>query len=81
MSNPRENPRLILKLLEQRARKRFGQNFLARADIVARMVRGARITKGDKVVEVGPGLGILTEELLRVGAELTAVELDRDLAE
>ncbi len=80
MSNPRENPRVILQMLEQSARKRFGQNFLTRSDIVARMVKGARIGEGDTVVEVGPGLGILTEELVRVGAKLTAVELDRDLA-
>jgi 16S rRNA (adenine1518-N6/adenine1519-N6)-dimethyltransferase len=76
-----DKPWLILKTLEQRARRRFGQHFLHRTDLVARMVRGARIGSGDRVVEIGPGLGILTAELLRAGADLTAVELDRDLAE
>lgn len=75
-----DKPWLILHDLEQRARRRFGQHFLTRPDLVARMVRGARVQPGDRVVEIGPGLGILTAELLRVGADLTAVELDRDLA-
>ena len=53
---------------------------MRRRDIVERMVRGAGIANGDPVVEIGPGLGILTEAILRAGGELTAVELDRDLA-
>lgn len=74
------SPRAILKELEQRARKRFGQHFLHDDRLVDRIVRAARIAEGDRVVEIGPGLGILTRALLRAGAELTAVELDRDLA-
>ncbi len=74
------HPAKILKELEQRARRRFGQHFLSDSGLVDRMVRGARVGPGDKVIEIGPGLGILTEALLRVGAEVTAVELDRDLA-
>ncbi len=76
MSTPRE----ILNRLETRARKRFGQHFLTRDETVDRIVRGARVEPGDRVVEIGPGLGILTRALLRAGAEVTAVELDRDLA-
>ena len=79
MRNP-DDPRSILRQLEQSARRRFGQHFLRRRDIVERMVRGAGIANGDPVVEIGPGLGILTEAILRAGGELTAVELDRDLA-
>lgn len=74
------HPSVLLRSLEQRARKRFGQHFLARPSIVARIVRGARVSAGDEVLEIGPGLGVLTRELLRVGARVTAVELDRDLA-
>lgn len=74
------DPRAILRDLEQRARKRFGQHFLARPDLVERMVRAAGVTEGDRVLEIGPGLGILTEALLGVGAEVTAVEIDDDLA-
>lgn len=75
-----DDPRVILKMLEQRARKRFGQNFLTRPDIVSRIVRGAGVGEGDRVVEIGPGLGMLTRALLAHGAQVTAVELDRDLA-
>lgn len=75
-----EHPRRLLRELEQRARKRFGQHFLADVGLVRRIVRGARVEPGDRVVEIGPGLGILTEALVEAGAEVTAVELDRDLA-
>lgn len=74
------DPRALLKELEQRARKRFGQHFLARPSVVARMARVAQVQPGDRVVEIGPGLGILTEALLGAGAEVTAVEVDDDLA-
>jgi 16S rRNA (adenine1518-N6/adenine1519-N6)-dimethyltransferase len=74
------HPSVLLRSLEQRARKRFGQHFLARPSIVARIVRGARVAEGDEVLEIGPGLGILTRALLKTGARVTAVELDRDLA-
>lgn len=74
------DPREILRTLEQRARRRFGQHFLTRPDVVVRIVRGAGILPGDRVVEVGPGLGMLTDELVGAGADVTAVELDRDLA-
>ena len=74
------DPKAVLTYLEQRARRRFGQHFLTRPEIVAKIVRGAGVKPGDRVVEIGPGLGILTDALLAAGAELTAVELDRDLA-
>ncbi len=77
---PTNEPRAILRELEQRARRRFGQHFLTDAGVVRRMVGGARVSEGDRVVEIGPGLGILTEQLLSEGVDLTAVELDRDLA-
>jgi len=57
-----------------------GQNFLLDAEIVARIADEAHLQPGDKVLEIGPGLGILTEELLRRGADVTAIELDDSLA-
>ena len=62
-----------------RARKRFGQHFLTDEGVVTRIVRAARISPGDRMVEIGPGHGILTRALLDAGADLTAIELDRDL--
>lgn len=72
--------RRLLRDLEQRAKKRFGQHFLTDAGIVARIVRGARLEDGDHAVEIGPGLGVLTRALLGTGVKVSAVELDRDLA-
>ncbi len=75
-----EDPKALLRGLEQRARRRFGQHFLTRRTVVDRIVRAAGVRPGDRVVEIGPGLGILTGALVEAGAEVTAVEVDRDLA-
>jgi 16S rRNA (adenine1518-N6/adenine1519-N6)-dimethyltransferase len=57
-----------------------GQNFLFDRNIVQRIVRAAGVKPGDRIVEVGPGLGILTWELLAAGADVTSIELDWRLA-
>ena len=74
------HPKTLLKRLEQQARKRFGQNFLVSESVLAQIVALARIQPESKVVEIGPGLGALSRTLLNAGADLRAVELDRDLA-
>lgn len=61
------------------ARKRFGQNFLQDPGIIGRIVRSIAPRPGDRLVEIGPGLGALTEPLLEGAGELDVVELDRDL--
>jgi len=61
------------------SKKRFGQNFLIDPGKADRIIRAAGIKPGDEVLEVGPGGGILTERVLDKGANLIAVELDRDL--
>ncbi len=60
-------------------KKRFGQNFLHDHHHLARILEAAEVSPGDLVVEVGPGTGTLSELLLEVGANLVAVEVDRDL--
>ena len=62
------------------ARKRFGQNFLVSPGIVAKIVEASRPQSNDVVVEIGPGLGALTEPLLARLAHLHVVEIDRDLS-
>jgi 16S rRNA (adenine1518-N6/adenine1519-N6)-dimethyltransferase len=62
-----------------RAKKRFGQHFLADRRILDRIVDAADLSPGDVVVEVGPGRGALTEALVERGLHVVAVELDRDL--
>jgi 16S rRNA (adenine1518-N6/adenine1519-N6)-dimethyltransferase len=60
-------------------RKRFGQNFLVDDGIIAGIVEAIRPQRGDTVVEIGPGLGALTEPLLDRLDHLHVVEIDRDL--
>ncbi len=57
----------------------MGQNFLVEPDVVRSIVDVSGIGTGDRVVEIGPGLGILTRELLNRDAHVYAIELDRDL--
>jgi len=63
-----------------RPRKRFGQHFLHDSSVVARIVRAIGAKPGDRVVEIGPGLGALTGALLQCCESLDVIELDRDLA-
>jgi 16S rRNA (adenine1518-N6/adenine1519-N6)-dimethyltransferase len=65
---------------QHRPRKRFGQHFLADTQIIERLVRAIAPRSGERLLEIGPGEGVLTRPLLASGAQVTAVELDRDLA-
>lgn len=60
--------------------KKLGQNFVVDANTVRKIVHVAGVRPGDRVVEVGPGLGSLTLAILEVGATVTAVEIDHRLA-
>ena len=61
-------------------RKRFGQHFLVDGGVIDAIVQGIEPRPGDALIEIGPGLGALTNPLVRECAHLTVVELDRDLA-
>ena len=61
------------------ANKSFGQNFLIDENIVEGIVEKANISKEDFVIEIGPGLGTLTEDLLRNAGKVLAVELDKKM--
>jgi 16S rRNA (adenine1518-N6/adenine1519-N6)-dimethyltransferase len=61
-------------------RKRFGQHFLVDSAVIDAIVRAIDAQPGEHLVEIGPGLGALTEPLRASGAQLTLIELDRDLA-
>jgi len=63
-----------------RPRKRFGQNFLADPHYVARIVAAIEPQPGDAIVEIGPGLGALTDALVARAGTIDAIEIDRDLA-
>ena len=68
-----------LKAFGLRMSKKLGQNFLIDARIVQGIVDAAEIKPGDRVLEIGPGIGTLTQGLAEAGAEVTAVELDKKL--
>lgn len=61
-------------------RKRYGQHFLTDPRILARIAEATEAGPDTTVVEIGPGRGSLTEHLLRTGAPVVAIEIDRDLA-
>lgn len=62
------------------AKKRFGQNFLCEPTAIDRILYAAEIREGDRVLEIGPGPGALTSALRIARVELTAIELDREMA-
>jgi len=63
-----------------RARRRFSQNFLHDTSVIARIVAAIDPRPGQNIVEIGPGLGALSGELIAAAGRITAVEIDRDLA-
>jgi 16S rRNA (adenine1518-N6/adenine1519-N6)-dimethyltransferase len=71
----------LLESLGHRPRKPLGQNFLIDGNIVRKSLQLAGLTKGDQVVEVGPGLGTLSQAMLDMGCIVHAVELDPRLAQ
>lgn len=84
---PRDRPRLdpleVRRTLRRegiRASHARSQNFLADPDVLQSILDFAEAGEGSRVLEIGPGLGILTGGLLAGGAEVTAIEVDRNLA-
>jgi len=71
--------RQLLRQFGFRPRKRLGQHFLIDEAVLERILSAAQLNPGDIVVEIGPGLGILTEALARQGARVVAVEVDAKL--
>lgn len=67
------------KIQGHTARKRFGQNFLHDTQVIHRIIQAIHPTGDQMIAEIGPGLGALTEQLVRSGCQLTLIELDRDL--
>jgi 16S rRNA (adenine1518-N6/adenine1519-N6)-dimethyltransferase len=84
MENPYITParvRAALRALDLRPTRGMGQNFLIDPDALGAIVGAAELTGADTVIEVGPGLGVLTWELLSRAGHVAVVELDRRLAD
>lgn len=69
----------IIRRFGIRAKHRLGQNFLIRPDIVAAIAEAAEIGEGSSVLEIGAGIGTLTQALAETGADVTAFEIDQSL--
>lgn len=67
--------------MEFRPKKSLGQNFLTNPRVVQRIIGAAELNNSGLIVEVGPGLGILTEELVKYSTKVIAIEKDRRLCE
>ena len=81
MSNIFEETKYILKRYGITANKSLGQNFLISENVVQNIVQKAEISKEDLVIEIGPGLGTLTKELLEKAGKVIAIELDKRMIE
>ncbi len=81
MENLFEKTKFILKKYKLSANKNLGQNFLINDSVVDKIVDSANITKEDLVLEIGPGLGNLTEFLLEKAGKVIAIELDNRMIE
>lgn len=76
------NPQNTIEILQKynfNFQKKFGQNFLIDEHVLDKIIRAAEITKNDYVLEIGPGIGTMTQYLACAAREVTAVEIDRAL--
>ena len=76
------NPHNTIEILQKynfNFQKKFGQNFLIDEHVLDKIIRAAEITKDDYVLEIGPGIGTMTQYLACAAREVTAVEIDRAL--
>ena len=71
----------ICKRFDIKMSKKLGQNFLIKRGIVDEIVKAADLQEGEPVLEIGPGIGTLTQGLAQSGANVTAIELDTRLLE
>ena len=76
MSNILEETNFILKKYNIRANKSLGQNFLVNQNVIDEIINGAHINKEDLIIEIGPGLGTLTKQLLEKAGKVICIELD-----
>ena len=75
--NVYEETQLILHKYKIQANKSLGQNFLVDDNVIDEIIRSSNINKQDLIIEIGPGLGVLTNRLLQETNNIIAVELDK----
>ena len=79
MSNLWDETSFIMKKYHIKANKNLGQNFLIDEQVIEKIVNASEITKEDCVIEIGPGLGTLTKELLEKTGKVISIELDKKM--
>ena len=79
MSNILEDTQFIMRKYKIKANKSLGQNFLISQKVVDKIVESSSIAKDDLVIEIGPGLGTLTKELLEKAGKVICIELDKKM--
>ncbi|MDY5956481.1 MAG: 16S rRNA (adenine(1518)-N(6)/adenine(1519)-N(6))-dimethyltransferase RsmA, partial [Frisingicoccus sp.] len=78
LSNPQKTIETIKKY-QFNFQKKFGQNFLIDEHVIQKIINGAQVTKDDFVLEIGPGIGTMTQYLAEAAREVAAVEIDKKL--
>ena len=78
LGNP-QNTMAVLQKYHFNFQKKFGQNFLIDTHVLDKIIRAAEITKDDFVLEIGPGIGTMTQYLAQAAREVVAVEIDKAL--
>ena len=78
LGNPQNTIEVIQKY-EFKFQKKFGQNFLIDTHVLDKIIRAANITKDDMVIEIGPGIGTMTQYLAEAAGKVIAVEIDKNL--
>ena len=76
------NPQVTIEIIKKynfAFQKRFGQNFLIDGHVVEKIINAAEITKDDTVLEIGPGIGTMTQYLAESAGKVYAVEIDKNL--
>ena len=78
LSNPQRTI-AVIKTYEFCFQKKFGQNFLIDGHVLDKIIAGAGVKKDDMVLEIGPGIGTMTQYLAEAAGKVVAVEIDRNL--
>ena len=76
------NPQNTIEVLQKynfSFQKKFGQNFLIDTHVLDKIIQSANITEDDMVLEIGPGIGTMTQYLAQAAGKVIAVEIDKNL--
>ena len=79
MENLLKQTKFIINKYKVKANKNLGQNFLINEEVVSQIIDKSNVNKNDLIIEIGPGLGTLTQELLEKAGKVVCIELDNNM--